>query len=378
MKITEARLRELADQIHERVSGEEMTPLKRFEISNRFSEPDRIPVILQIHDHAARLAGLTVRKICEDPSAHVYSQLVALLEYGHDLPCGFADCYNIEVEALGTPLVYAGDMFPEIRERILRKRSDLERLAMPDFSMSGRMPWVLEVNAMLADLLGDIMGAYGAVTAPFSIAVNLRGYEQLIMDIVEDREFVHRLMEFCTRLAAGFGQIQLKNGAMATSIIDAWASPPLVSMEIFDEFVLPYTARAIGMLSPPGASWGGIWGCSFLPDWRDLVRRVISAGSRNVRAFGEDFQRKPEIDPVEFKSILKTHRRPMLYCLTAQFMSQGSPAEISDKVRQVIAKIGSGGGVTMYGAMVPQETPPENVIAFVTASKHFGSYPIST
>jgi len=378
MKIAEARLRDLADQIHERVSGEEMTPLKRFEISNRFSEPDRIPVILQIHDHAARLAGLSVREICEDPSAHVYSQLVAILEYGHDLPCGFADCYNIEVEALGTSLVYAGDMLPEISERLLLKRSDLERLSMPDFSRAGRMPWVLEVNAMLAELLGDIMGAYGAVTAPFSIAVNLRGYEQLIVDIMEDREFVHRLMEFCTRLAAGFGNIQLKNGAMATSIIDAWASPPLVSLEIFDEFVLPYTARAIGMLSPPGASWGGIWGCSFLPDWRDLVRRVISSGSRNVRAFGEDFRRKPEIDPVEFKSILKTHRRPMLYCFTARFISQGSPVEISDKAREVITKIGSGGGVTLYGAMVPKETPPENVLSLVKAAKQFGSYPIST
>ncbi len=378
MKITEAGLRELADQIHERVSGEGMTPLKRFEISNQFSEPDRIPVILQIHDHAARLAGLPVREICEDPSAHVYSQLVAILKYGHDLPCSFADCYNIEVEALGTPLVYSGDMLPEISHRILRKRSDLERLTMPDFSRSGRMPWVLEVNAMLGDLLGDIMGAYAAVTAPFSIAVNLRGYEQLIMDIMEDREFVHQLMEFCTQLAAGFGQIQLKNGAMATSIIDAWASPPLVSMEIFDEFVLPYTARAIGILSPAGASWGGIWGCSFLPNWRDLVRRVISAGSRNVRAFGEDFDRKPEIDPVEFKSILKTHRRPMLYCFTAQFISQGSPAEISEKAREVITKIGSGGGVTMYGAMVPKETPPENVLSLVNASKQFGSYPIST
>jgi uroporphyrinogen decarboxylase len=376
MKITEARLRQLADQIHERVAQEAMTPLKRFEISNRFCEPDRIPVILQIHDHAARLAGLAVREICENPSAHVYSQLVALLEYGHDLPCGFADCYNVEVEALGAPLVYAADMFPEIGERILRNRSDLERLALPDFSRSGRMPWVLEVNAMLADLLGDIMGAYAAVTAPFSIAANLRGYEQLIADIMEDREFAHQLMEFCTRIAAGFGQIQLEHGAMATSIIDAWASPPLVSMEIFDEFVLPYTARAIGMLSPPGASWGGIWGCSYLPDWRDLVRRVIAAGSRNVRAFGEDFQRKPGIDPVEFKSILKTHRRPMLYCVTAGFMSQGTPSEICDKVKTVIRQIGSGGGVTMYGAMVPQETPPENVRAFVNASKQIGRYPI--
>jgi hypothetical protein len=113
------------------------------------------------------------------------------------------------------------------------------------------------------------------------------------------------------------------------------------------------------------------------PDWRDLVRRVISAGSGNVRAFGEDFQRKPEIDPVEFKSILKTHRRPMLYCFTARFISQGSPSEISDKARVVITKIGPGGGVTLYGAMVPKETPPENVRSLVKAAKQFSSYPIS-
>jgi len=375
MKIKETKLRELAVQIHERVSREQMTPLKRFEISNQFSEPDRIPVILQIHEHAARLAGLTVREICEDPSAHVYAQLVAILEYGHDLPCSFADCYNIEVEALGTSLVYSGDMFPEIGKHILSKSSDLERLAMPDFSRSGRMPWVLEVNSLLKNLLGDIMGAYAAVTAPFSIAVNLRGYEQLIVDIKEDPDFVHRLMEFCTRLSADFGQIQLKNGAMATSIIDAWASPPLISLEIFDEFVLPYTARTIGMLSPTGASWGGIWGCSFLPDWRDLVRRVISSGSQNVRAFGEDFERRPDIDPVEYKSILEAHRRPMLYCVTAKLISRGSPAEISGKVREAITKIGSGGGITIYGAMVPKETPPENVRALVNTSREFGRYP---
>lgn len=372
MKVKETKLRELADQVHERVTKERMTPLRRFELSNQFSEPDRIPVILQIHEHAARLAGLPVRKICEDPSAHVYCQLVAILEYGHDLPCSFVDCYNIEVEALGTELVYSADMFPEIRQHILGKRTDLERLATPDFSKSGRMPWVLEVNAMLKDLLGDIMGAYAAVTAPFSIAVNLRGYEKLIMDITEDRDFVHRLMEFCTQLSADFARIQLDHGAMATSIIDAWASLPLVSLEIFDEFVLPYTARAIGMLSPTGASWGGIWGCSFSPDWRDLVRRVISAGSRNVRAFGEYFERRPDIDLVEYKSILRSHRRPMIYCITAKLISQGSQGEISGKVRDVIRKIGEGGGITMYGAMVPKETPPENVHALVRTSKECG------
>jgi uroporphyrinogen-III decarboxylase len=107
------------------------------------------------------------------------------------------------------------------------------------------------------------------------------------------------------------------------------------------------------------------------------VRRVIAAGSSNVRAFGEDFERKPDIDPVEYKSILQGHGKPMLYCITAKLISRGSPGEISDKVRDVIAKIGAGGGVTMYGAMVPKETPPENVHALVRTTKEIGRYPIS-
>ena len=108
------------------------------------------------------------------------------------------------------------------------------------------------------------------------------------------------------------------------------------------------------------------------------MRRVIAAGSRNVRAFGEDFQRRPDIDLVEYKSILESHRRPMIYCITAKLVSQGSQGEISDKVKDVISKIGSGGGLTIYGAMVPKETPPENVHALVKTSKEFGRYPIMT
>jgi uroporphyrinogen decarboxylase len=369
-------LRLLAEQVHERVARERMTPLERFACSNRFEEPDRVPVILQIHEHAARIAGLPVRRICEDPVAFVCAQLVALLEYGHDLPCGFADCYNVEVEALGTPLVYTGDRFPEISRHIIAERSDLDGLALPDFTRAGRMPRVLEVNRLLNELVGDVMGAYAAVTAPFSIAVNLRGYETLMADVVEEPGFVHRLMEFCTRLATGFARAQVQHGAMSTSIIDAWAAPPLVSPAMFDEFVLPYTARVIAALTPPGASWGGVWGCSTVPDWKGFVRKLIDAGSTNVRAFGEDLGRRPDITVGAFKSLLAERRRPMLCCVTARLIARGTPGEIERKVGELIREGAPGGAFTLYGEMVPIETPPENVRAFVEAGKRMGKYPI--
>ncbi len=68
----------------------------------------------------------------------------------------------------------------------------------------------------------------------------------------------------------------------------------------------------------------------------------------------------------------------MLYCLTARLISQGSQAEISNKVNEVIAKIGAGGGITIYGAMVPKEAPPENVHALVKTARESGRYPIAS
>lgn len=51
--------------------------------------------------------------------------------------------------------------------------------------------------------------------------------------------------------------------------------------------------------------------------------------------------------------------------------------EISKEVRKVITKIDSGGGITMYGAMMPKESPSENVHALIDTSKAFDRYPIS-
>jgi len=365
---------QMAARVRQRLAADPMTPLERLRRSNRFEEPDRVPILLQIHEHAAKLAGLPVKAICTNPVAHVYSQLVALDRYGHDLPCSFADVYNIEAEALGCTLRYPGETFPEIVERALEDKGALAWLEVPDGTRQGRMPWVLAVNDILGERLGDVMGIYGAVSAPFSVAVNLRGFEQLIVDTYEDPDFVHQLMEFVTEVVISFGRLQLKRGAMSTTLIDAWAAPPLVNLKVFDEFVLPYTARALGALKPPGVSWGGIWGCSYVNPWQGLIRRVIAAGSGNVRAFGKDTERGVPL--AEMKELLARHRRPMLCTVTAELMHYGPPTAIAEKTREYIQAAAPGGGFTIYAAMVPIETPPEHLDAFIRAARQFGTYPI--
>jgi len=367
-------IEELSAKVRARFRSEPMTPLARIQKSARFEEPDRVPILLQIHEHAARIAGLSVQAIATSAVAHVYSQLFALDRYGHDVPCSFVDVYNIEAEALGCSLRYPGETFPEIVERAVKAKADLGHLRMPDPTRDGRMPLVLEVSDMLRERLGDLCGVNVLVTAPFSVAANLRGFEQLIVDIYEDPDFVHRLLEFASEVVIEFGRVLIRHGATSTTVIDAWAAPPLVNLALFDEFVLPYTARVLGALKPPSVSWGGIWGYSYLADWRALTRRLIAAGSGNLRLFGEDIERG--VDLTEVKALLTGYRRPMLCCITAQLLRSGPPARIAEKTREYIERAAAGGGFTMYAAMVPIETPPEHLDAFIAAARTFGTYPI--
>jgi len=352
-----------------------MTPVERMRTAAAYQEPDRVPIILQIHEYAARIAEMHVRDICDSPEKHVFSQLVAMERYGHDLPCSFVDFYNIEAEALGCRVEFFGDKLPEITERVLKERSDFGRLCIPDPHRAGRMPWVFEVNDLLDECLSGLVSPYAAVSAPFSLACSLRNYENLIADIVADPDFVHRLMEFCTEVTICFGRAQLAGPALSVAIIDAWAAPPLVNLSIFDEFVLPYTSRAIAALTPPGANWGGIWGASKLDDWRSLIRRVIASGSTNVRAFGRDLD--AGIPLPQLKAICRQHRRPVLVTLSAVDMASGTPEAIRDKVARRIAEGARGGGFVLYAAAVPIETPHENLEAFMEAGRQFGRYPLT-
>jgi uroporphyrinogen decarboxylase len=374
MSETLNRIKDAASRLAEKLSREEMTPLERMRAAARFEEPDRVPVILQIHEYAARAAGMAVSEICLDPEKHVLSQILAMERYGHDLPCAFADSYNIEAEALGCRLRFFDDRLPEIAERVVKEPADLARLRVPDPHSAGRMPWIFEVNRLFAEHLGGLVSTYAAVSAPFSLACSIRGYENVIADIATDPDFAHRLMEFCTRVTTAYAREQLAGSAMSVSIIDAWAAPPLVNMEIFDEYVLPYTARAIGAVTPPGANWGGIWGAGVVGDWRTLIRRVIAAGSTNVRAFGEDLEKGVPLG--ELKELCRSHGRPVLATVTASMMARGTPGEIESAVAGLIRAGAAGGGFVLYGAMVPIDTPEENLLRFVEAAKRLGRYPL--
>jgi uroporphyrinogen decarboxylase len=87
----------------------------------------------------------------------------------------------------------------------------------------------------------------GVICGPWTLATNLRGAENLIVDTATDPDFVHRLMGLTVETTKRFGEAVSSAGA-GLSLSEAPASISLISPKIFREFVLPYEKEVISHL----------------------------------------------------------------------------------------------------------------------------------
>ena len=201
----------------------------------------------QINDHSAYLFGVSADVFFKDADIFTQAQLLVTDYYKLDTLSNFWDVYNVEAEALGQKIVYYPDGLPDIdrTQRLLSRPSDLDRLHPPDPYKSGRMPWIHKINRNFLEATGKLDRAY--FTAPFSLAANIRGYQSLVEDMLMRPAFAHRLFEFlCDEVLAPHIEVMREKAGIPDLLMDgrdAWASPPMISFDMMDEYVVKYTNR---------------------------------------------------------------------------------------------------------------------------------------
>ncbi len=142
---------------------------------------------------------------------------------------------NVEAEALGCTLDWERNKVqPVILQRPALKFDD-GLGTVPDPKKEGRMPLVLEAARILAakgeGKLPVIVGALG----PLNIAVQLKGAESFLMDLLLQPEESHRLLDFCWEVAASYMRA-LNEVADVVTVVDATSSPDLIGPEEFRVF----------------------------------------------------------------------------------------------------------------------------------------------
>jgi hypothetical protein len=151
-----------------------------------------------------------------------------------------------EYTLLGMELYFSPEGIPTIQtDHPMTRNPDLGLLQSVDFYTSGWMPRVLrwwdDVNAIVAGRL-KVTYAMTWWRGCLDLAVQLRGYDQLMLDTVERPEFVHDLLKFLTEQRCRWWEAHSQHFGLPlkpTDIGEDWLNVPFISPGFFRDFVLP-------------------------------------------------------------------------------------------------------------------------------------------
>ncbi len=219
-----------------------MNGLERVKATFRRKQVDRLPFYPIVSGLAADLVGISTADYYRDLGNMADAQLRLYEELKQDVVVMMSDLF-MEVDAMGADVEFPDDEVPRLKSYLLKDKAALGSLAMPEPGKSGRLPAYVEACRKAAGAVTE-SAVGGVICGPWTLATNLRGAQQLIMDTVEDPEFVHELMRFTSGITKSFGEA-VAGARVGLSLSEAPASLSLISPKIFKAFVLPYLKEIV-------------------------------------------------------------------------------------------------------------------------------------
>jgi len=349
---------------------------KRFKAVMNGGTPDRVPVAAQMHEFSMMQKGKNAKAFYTNAKVFVPAVMETMEKYGIDIPFLDFDIYNIEVEALGQKIKFSDVDMPDVdpHDRLLRDKGNLKKIKTPNFEKAGRIANTVEMYRLFYEMTG--IQPVIRFTAPFSLATHLRGVDTLILDLYEDPEWVKELFTILTEAVLAPYLLHIKKKFpdvyrdYGIGGADAMASPPILTLELMEEWVLPYFLRLMELVGPE----------VYLPNWVgdryfknpekmfDLKLKVWPAALEvqdpDVEAIG------PEI----CKEYATKHNVPLVIGLGAAFLAVANPEEVYKRVKYYTEVGGKDGGFYLYLCNFGATTPPENIRAAINAVNKYGMY----
>ena len=335
--------------------------------------PDRVPVFVQMHEFAMKELGLNAREFFAQPDLLVSGYLSVLERYAIDVPTVDYDVYNIEAEAIGQTVIFSEHDMPDVdrSDSLIKSRDDLKKIKKPNFASDGRLATIVEINNLFCECVGETPTLN--FCAPFSLAANIRGIEQLIMDILMKPDFAGELFDRITEELLAPWILYLKEKFPDVKGIcgnDATSSLPIINMDILRDWVVPYILRLRQICGPEiyVPNWVGESQLKNPEEMFDLKMQVCPNFLE-----GQDPD-VAEIGPAVYKDYAGKKGLPLILGIGAGFLALSSPDEISARVKNYIEVGGKNGRFCLYLCNIGATTPAENIKAAVGAVHDYGTY----
>jgi MtaA/CmuA family methyltransferase len=328
-------------------------------------EPDRVPVDLHNFQVAALGTGMAMSEVFQDGELLAEAMLVAWREFGHDMIL-LENGTACNAEACGAPVHYRDDTAPTADRPLIGSLAEVADLEVPDPYVSFPMSEILKATRILSRELGDKAWICArADQGPMDLSAQLRGISEFMMDLAtgEEEDLVHALLDYSRRVATRYAFALIECGGHSTSIGEPIAGPAMISPAHYRRYAFDQERRMVAELKEHG-----------------IVLHLHICG--NTEAITGDFlatgAQVLEIDHKTDASRLKAAAAGttcLLGNLDTSLLAFGSPAEVDEACRELIAICKPGGGFILGpGCAMAPATPADNIHALVESAKRYDSY----
>ena len=341
----------------------QMTSTERVVTALSHREPDRVPRMLLFSVYGARELELPIRDYFSSPDQVIRVQLQLRTKYRGDCVSNFFYAAQ-EVEAWGGEVIFYDDGPPNSGTPVVGRGQSVFSLEPPRIDGCPTLLRVLEVTAGLRRAVGDDVPVLGTVISPFSLPVMQLGFERYLDMIYFRPEEFRRLMAVNLEFCAAWAGAQLQAGATAIGYFNPLASPTIIDKATY--LATGYATDQAALSRIPGPVVMHLASGLTLP----VLEEIIAAG-----AVALGFSCRDRV--AELKRAAKG-RICLLGNLNALEMVHWDERQAEDRVRDLLAQAGAGGGLLLADnhGDIPWQMPDRVLRDVAAAIDRWGNYPL--
>lgn len=211
---------------------------------------DRAPNLNILMQFAAKYIDVSFDKFCLDYRYLVDANIRCNEYFGIDMLNTMSDAFR-ETYDFGAQIEFPHDSLPICKEHFLQEPGDIRKLKVFDPLLSTRMLDRIRAVELYKTEAGTSYSILGWVEGAFAEAADLRGMNDLMVELYDEPEFIKEVLEICCEQGILCAREQVRAGADFIGVGDAAAS--LVSPSLYKEFVLPYEQKLFSAIHEMGA-----------------------------------------------------------------------------------------------------------------------------
>ncbi len=314
-------------------------------------EVDRVPFMPPFQGWwAMDYAGLTVSQGINDPKAAAKAQLDIVDRCGIDSIEVMWD-WLYPVEALGCEVKIPEHGTIGTQSHFVHEESQLDGIEVPNLDEFYRHATLRDATKYIYDAVGKDHYLLGIIPGPFTIAGELRGVEDMLMDIMLEPEFAEALVNKSIDLTGEVARYVLTWDLDGLTLGDPTTSGDLLGLPDFIRFSQPGLIKVGKQIKDAGKDFI-IHMCG---DTNDRISEMADAGAQ-LLSVDVPVDIKAAIEKLNGRVAIDGNIDP------AGTMYSGDVAAVRKSAQERLELGGNKGYLLGLGCEIPIGTPIENVI----------------